>query len=75
MNYKAPIEFDAIDAVHLPMSERVLDKLTDILFASHQILDMTEMKDQVPDATTREVRASVASVYEQVNELMKKLAD
>lgn len=62
-------------AVHLPMSERVLDKLADILFATDEILDMIKIEERPPDATRVAVEASVKSVYDQVNELMKKLAD
>lgn len=75
MNYKASIEIDAISAVHLPMSERVLDKLADILFATDEILDMIRVEERLPDATTVVVESSVQSVYDQINELMKKLAD
>jgi hypothetical protein len=75
VSYKAPVEFDAIDAVHLPMSERVLDKLSDILFASDEILGMLSCQERVLDDATLTVQESVRSVYEQVNELMKKLAD
>jgi len=62
-------------AVHLPMSERVLDKLADILFATDEILDMIRIGERPPDATTVVVESSVQRVYDQVNELMKKLAD
>jgi hypothetical protein len=72
---KAPIEFDAMSAVHLPMSERVLDKLADILFATDEILDMIRVEERVLDPTTVVVEASVQKVYDQVNELMKQLAD
>lgn len=72
---KAPIQFDAMNAVHLPMSERVLDKLADILFATDEILDMIRVEDRHFDPTTVVVEQSVQSVYDQVNELMKKLAD
>ncbi|MBV8516707.1 MAG: hypothetical protein JO197_04815 [Acidobacteria bacterium] len=68
--------FDAMTAVHLPMSERVLDKLADILFATDEILDMLHVdEDRVPDDTSVVVEASVKHVYDQVNELMKKLTD
>lgn len=73
MKYQA-LEFDAMTAVHLPMSERVLDKLADILFATDEILDMLQMEEHLP-ATTSSVEESVRSVYDQVNELMKQLAD
>jgi hypothetical protein len=62
-------------AVQLPLSERVLDRLADILFASDEILDMIQTVDRFPDDTTRDVQRSVRGVYDQVNELMKKLAD
>ena len=75
VNYKALTEIDAMTAVHLPMSERVLDKLADILFATDEILDMIRIEERPPDATTVVVESSVQRVYDQVNELMKKLAD
>jgi hypothetical protein len=66
---------DTMSAVHLPMSERVLDKLADILFATDEILDMIRVEERLPDATTVAVESSVQNVYDQINELMKKLAD
>lgn len=57
------------------MSERVLDKLADILFASDEILDMIKVTDRLPDPVTVEVEESVKGVWDNVNELMKKLAD
>jgi hypothetical protein len=75
VNAKVEIEFDVMSAVHLPMSERVLDKLADILFATDEILDMIRVEEQLPDRTAVVVEQSVRSVYEQVNDLMKKLAD
>jgi hypothetical protein len=75
VNYKATVEFDTLRAIHLPMSERVLDKLADILFATDEILDMIRIEERMPDPVTVEVEDSVKSVYEKVNELMKKLAD
>jgi hypothetical protein len=75
VNYKAPIEIDAMTAVHLPMSERVLDKLADILFATDEILDMIRVDERLPDPTAVVVGDSVQRVYDQINELMKKLVD
>ena len=66
---------DAMSAVYLPMSERVLDNLADILFATDEILDMIRVEERAPDATTVVVESSVQRVYDQINELMKKLAD
>lgn len=72
---KAPIEFDAVNAVYLPMSERVLDKLADILLATDEILDMIRVEERLFDPTSVTVEASVQKVYDEVNELMKKLVD
>ncbi|MEA2464891.1 MAG: hypothetical protein QOJ98_2638 [Acidobacteriota bacterium] len=62
-------------AVYLPMSERVLDKLADILFATDEILDMIRVDERLPDPTAVVVGDSVQRVYDQINELMKKLVD
>ena len=75
VNDKALSEFDPVSALHLPMSERVLDKLADILFATDEILDMIRVEERPPDATTEVVEVSVKRLYDQVNELMMKLAD
>jgi hypothetical protein len=64
-----------MSAVYLPMSERVLDKLADILFATDEILDMIRVEERLPDRTAEVVEGSVRKVYDQINELMKKLAD
>ena len=66
---------DVMSAVHLPMSERVLDKLADILYATDEILDMIRIEERLPDPTRVVVEDSVQNVYDQINELMKKLAD
>lgn len=75
MNYKAHHEIDTFTAVHLPTSERVLDKLADILYATDEILAMCRQGERMPDSTTVFIAESVQSVYDQVNELMKRLAD
>ena len=64
-----------MNAAHLPMSERVLDKLADILFATDEILDMIRVEERLLDPTTVVVEESVQQVYDQVNELMKRLVD
>ncbi len=68
-------DFDAVDAVHLPISERVLDRLGDILLASDEILGMIATNPLLPSEATRTVEESVKTVYEQVNDLMKSLSD
>ena len=74
MSYK-PLDFDPVVAVQLPLNERVLDRLADILFATDEILDMIGTQRYKPDETTREVEQSVRHVYNQVNDLMKRLCD
>ena len=72
---KATFEIVPTSNACLPMSERVLDRLADILFASDEILDMIRVGERPPDATTAVVEESVQLVYDHVNELMKKLVD
>ena len=69
------MDFDPVVAVQLPLSERVLDRLADILFATDEILDMIGTQPRFPDASTRDVEQSVRHVYDHVNDLMKKLTD
>ena len=69
------MDFDPVVAVHLPMSERVLDRLADIMFATDEILDMLGTQRYMADDTTRDVEISVRRKYDQVNDLMKKLTD
>ncbi|GAC1428741.1 MAG: hypothetical protein NVSMB68_00830 [Thermoanaerobaculia bacterium] len=74
MSYK-PMDFDPVVAVHLPLSERVLDRLADIMFATDEILDMIGTQRYMADHTTRDVETSVRQMYNHVNDLMKKLTD
>ena len=69
------MDFDAVVAVQLPITERVLDRLADIMFATDEILDMIGTQRYRPNETTREVEESVRDVYNQVNDLMKRLSD
>jgi len=62
-------------AVHIPMSERVLDKLADILYATDELLSLVRVEERLPDSTTRVVEQSMQRVYEQINELMKRFSD
>ena len=75
MNQKVPYEFDAMTAVHIPMSERMLDKLADILFATDELLALLRVEERLPDPTTAAVETSMQRVYEQINELMMRLSD
>lgn len=75
MTERAAAEFASSEYAQLPLSERVLDKLADILFATDEILAFVRMEERAPDERTRAVTTSIRTVYEEVNELMKKLAD
>ncbi|MBK5259417.1 MAG: hypothetical protein JJE51_07470 [Thermoanaerobaculia bacterium] len=59
----------------MPLSERVLDRLADIMFASDEILDMIGTQERLVDETSRSIETSVRGVYDRVNELMKTLTD
>ena len=74
MSYKL-MDFDPVVAVQLPMSERVLDRLADIMFASDEILDMLGTERFMADDTKGDIETSMRRVYNQVNDLMKKLTD
>ena len=69
------LHYDPTTALHLPLSERVLDRLADILFATDEILDMVATQKRFPDDTSRDIEKNVRSVYNQVNDLMKRLTD
>lgn len=69
------LNFDPVVAVQLPLSERVLDRLADIMFATDEILDMLGTQPYMTEDTTRVVEKSVRHVYDHVNDLMKKLTD
>jgi len=68
------MDFDPVVSVQLPLSERVLDRLADILFATDEILDMIGTR-RYPDDSARDVEQSVRQVYDHVNDLMNKLTD
>jgi uncharacterized coiled-coil protein SlyX len=62
--------------LRMPLQERVVDKLADMLFASDMILDM--LRDERSRDKGRQltnVEPSVKRVYDEINELMKQLTD
>jgi hypothetical protein len=67
---------DALPEWRLPLQERVVDKLADMLFASDMILDMLQ-GERAYDfrGHLTGVEPSVRRVYDQINELMKQLTD
>jgi hypothetical protein len=67
---------DVIGDLKMPLQERVVDKLADMLFASDMILDMLrDERSHKSAGHLTSVEPSVRSVYDQINELMKQLTD
>lgn len=60
---------------HLPLSERVIDRLCDILYATDEIRDMIRGERRTDDDRMAEVDVAVKRVYDEVNELMKRIVD
>ena len=60
---------------HLPLSERVVDKLCDILYATDEIRDMIKTEHRDSDSRMAQVDETVRRVYDEVNELMKRIVD
>ena len=73
-----PLPSDDIFIEHesqMPMQDRVVDKLADMLYASDMILDMLrDDRYYVPDHLRR-IEPSMRRMYTEVNELMKQLTD
>lgn len=72
--YTEPL--DTVGDLKMPLQERVVDKLADMLFASDMILDMLRDERSYKFAGhLTSVEPSVRLVYDQINELMKQLTD
>ena len=69
------IDFDPVTAIQLPLSERVLDRLADMMFAADEILDMIATQKRYPEESSKDIERCVRGVYDQVNALMKTLCD
>ncbi|MEA2339812.1 MAG: hypothetical protein QOE82_3819 [Thermoanaerobaculia bacterium] len=66
---------DTFSDLKMPLQERVVDKLADMLFASDMILDMLHDERSYYAEHVTSVEPSVRRVYDQINELMKQLTD
>ncbi len=77
MNEKAIAFAEATIGLQMPMQERIADKLGDILLASDEILDMIRCgrAEHETDETLFNIERLVSSVYNQVNEAMKRVCD
>jgi hypothetical protein len=72
--YTDMMTVDLFTEQRLPLQERVVDKLADIMFASDMILDMLR-HERKSAGHLSSVGPAVSQVYEQVNALMKQLTD
>ena len=69
-------EIDVLTETVMPIQERVVDKLADIMFASDMILDM--LKDprfHTAHKLDVTIARTVKRVYDDVDELMRQLTD
>jgi len=69
------IEVDVLTEAILPLQERVIDKLADIMFAADMIRDMLEHDPFVSAHQLEIVGPAVQRVYDDMNTLMKRLTD
>ena len=68
-------ELDVFAENRMPLQERVVDKLADIMFASDMILDMLHDDRFVAAHRLETVRPAVKRVYDDVNEPVRQLTD
>lgn len=61
-----------IGDVTVPVHERVLDRLADLLFNTDELLDMLNAEDA---NRLRWLEPHVTTVYRELNEAMKRLSD
>ena len=68
-------ELDIFAEARMPLQQRAVDKLADIMFASDMILDLLHDDRFVAAHRLETVRPAVKRVYDDVNELMRQLTD
>lgn len=66
---------DVFAEARMPVQERILDKLADIMFASDMIRDMLKHDRFVSEYQVRTIGPTVQRVYDDVNALMRQFAD
>ena len=66
---------DVFAEARLPVQERILDKLADIMFASDMIRDMLKHDRFVSDHQAQIIGPTVQRIYDDVNALMRQFAD
>ena len=68
-------ELDVFAENRMPLQERVVDKLADIMFAADMIRDMLDHDPFVSEHQLRLVGPAVQRVYDDMNRLMHQLTD
>jgi uncharacterized coiled-coil protein SlyX len=69
------LTIDVFTESRLPLQERVVDKLADIMFASDMILDLLRDERNVSRHRLEAVKSTVKGVYDTIDELMRQLTD
>ena len=59
----------------MPMQDRVVDKLADMLYASDMILDLLHDDRYYVPEHLRVLEPSMRRLYDEVNDMMKQLTD
>ena len=77
MNDKAITLAETNQWLPVPVYDRVADKLGDLLLASDEILDIIRCgrAEHATDDAIFAIERLVSSVYNQVNEMMKRVCD
>ena len=68
-------ELDVFTESRLPLQERIVDKLADIMFASDMIIDMLNDRRFERAHQLQTVAPAVKRIYDEVNDLMRQLTD
>jgi hypothetical protein len=69
------LEEPIFEEAKMPLQSQVVDKLADMLFASDMVLDMLRDERYPVPPHLLAVEPQVRRLYDEVNDLMKKLAD
>jgi len=66
---------DVFAESRMPVQERIVDKLADIMFASDMIIDMLKHDRFVSKHQLETVGPTVKRIYDDVNALMRQMTD
>ena len=69
------IQVDVFTEARLPLQERVVDKLADVMFASDMIVDLLKDDRSLEARRLQPIAIEVKQIYDRVNALMHRLTD